>query len=924
MNKDLRGIVKKSFLILGLLLLCNPALTSAHDVYMGVFTTPTFDPNIVNWQGKNFASEKTYIDVTTGTSSLTYTLLETIWLKGRVPEFVATFTRLKSPPCDKTLVDINANLSITGSEDYIGMANIAQGIKNWLVLGQYRFTLLTFIHEPNWSNCYNGSDDWEYADPNSFKSAFIKAKGIVDGVLGVDAERVQWVFNPNNTSNDGMPGFESYYPGNDYVDWVGLSAYNWGGYTISGDGWSYTFPWQMFNDFKATFDRVGTFAERKPLMLAEYASVSLDTSRSKDEWVKDFLQKSTQYAGLCLLQYFNLNTPGEGFSTCNPSPGFDFPVYWDLTYDARHCGYNVYYPYPPGIRQQGWLDAINNSSYMNSLKFSPCTIAGVCTNNVNINNFDLFPELRNREFDTVCGVPPCSYSINPVSKSFASSGGSSSISVTTQSGCKWTATEELNWVTIDSGSSGKDDGTVNYTVLFNPTGSTRTGNMTVAGETLGITQDPANVYNFVNGYTNPSQVASGGTYIIGCDYGQALDCIYAVAGQPGSQCSYLGFSGTTAQFQCTAGTQTGVFNNTCGLFSGSPNNCAERSGDPAGSLTQQTYTIQTSAGTGGSISPAGVAQANYNQTYNFTINTESGYSIRSVTGCGGSLNGSTYTTGPITADCTVSATFNPFFEGGTTKPSSVKEGGHYLISCDYGKRMDCIYPVPGQSGSSCMFTGFAGTAAQFFCTAGSGTGTFNNACGLFSGTSDNCPARNIGDPASSITVEAAPSKRTIQTDAGAGGSIAPAGPIEVNAGFTYDFTITPDSGYKISTASGCGGSLSGNTYSTGPVTSDCTVSATFIQLASNSFVGGATTPSQVNAGGSYKISCDYGSRLDCIRVTAGSGSCMFTGFTGTAAQFFCIAGSELDTFDNFCGLFSGTSDNCSAQSGDPAGSVTVQ
>ncbi|MEJ2404988.1 MAG: hypothetical protein P8171_11975, partial [Candidatus Thiodiazotropha sp.] len=43
-------------------------------------------------------------------------------------------------------------------------------------------------------------------------------------------------------------------------------------------------------------------------------------------------------------------------------------------------------------------------------------------------------------------------------------------------------------------------------------------------------------------------------------------------------------------------------------------------------------------------------------------------------------------------------------------------------------------------------------------------------------------------------------------------------------------TLTPDSGYAIDSVSGCGGSLSGSTYTTGSITADCAVNARFIAL----------------------------------------------------------------------------------------------
>jgi hypothetical protein len=72
--------------------------------------------------------------------------------------------------------------------------------------------------------------------------------------------------------------------------------------------------------------------------------------------------------------------------------------------------------------------------------------------------------------------------------------------------------------------------------------------------------------------------------------------------------------------------------------------------------TGNLYTVSTSAGTGGSISPAS-RSVNYGNTTIFTITPDSGYDIASAAGCGGSLNGNTYTTGAVTANCTVTATF---------------------------------------------------------------------------------------------------------------------------------------------------------------------------------------------------------------------------------------------------------------------------
>ena len=79
----------------------------------------------------------------------------------------------------------------------------------------------------------------------------------------------------------------------------------------------------------------------------------------------------------------------------------------------------------------------------------------------------------------------CSYSIFPTSQSFTDSGGTGSVSVTTQDDCSWTAVTNTSWIMITSNSSGTGSGTVNYSVASNTSTSPRSGTMTIAGRTFG-------------------------------------------------------------------------------------------------------------------------------------------------------------------------------------------------------------------------------------------------------------------------------------------------------------------------------------------------------------------------------------------------------------------------------------------------------
>jgi hypothetical protein len=81
-----------------------------------------------------------------------------------------------------------------------------------------------------------------------------------------------------------------------------------------------------------------------------------------------------------------------------------------------------------------------------------------------------------------------------------------------------------------------------------------------------------------------------------------------------------------------------------------------------------------------------------------------------------------------------------------------------------------------------------------------------------------------------IVIPLSRTKRVVTPTAGPHGELTPGTPQFVAAGEPTVFTVTPASGYRIDAVTGCGGTLVGNTYTTGPVSTDCTVVAAFAFL----------------------------------------------------------------------------------------------
>ncbi|MBF0536980.1 MAG: DUF1566 domain-containing protein [Nitrospirae bacterium] len=90
---------------------------------------------------------------------------------------------------------------------------------------------------------------------------------------------------------------------------------------------------------------------------------------------------------------------------------------------------------------------------------------------------------------TATFTPSCNFAITPTSKTFTLSGGSDNVTVTAVTGCTWSATSNVSWISVTSGSSGSGNGSVFYSVTANTGALQRIGTMTIAGKTFTVTQD---------------------------------------------------------------------------------------------------------------------------------------------------------------------------------------------------------------------------------------------------------------------------------------------------------------------------------------------------------------------------------------------------------------------------------------------------
>ena len=83
---------------------------------------------------------------------------------------------------------------------------------------------------------------------------------------------------------------------------------------------------------------------------------------------------------------------------------------------------------------------------------------------------------------------PCSYSISPISRSHGAGQETGVVNVVTSNECLWNLTSNASWITVPTGITVGGNGSMSYTVTANPTSSSRTGTISIGGQTFTVTQ----------------------------------------------------------------------------------------------------------------------------------------------------------------------------------------------------------------------------------------------------------------------------------------------------------------------------------------------------------------------------------------------------------------------------------------------------
>jgi beta-mannanase len=153
----------------------------------------------------------------------------------------------------------------------------------------------------NGSGAANGGGTFDgYGDPTKpdGPERFVDAwRHVHDIFAAAGADNVAWVWSVNQEDwpSEYWNRFENYYPGDAYVDWLGVDGYNWGG----SDWRSFT---QVFDE---ALGRLRGITTERPVIIAEFASAHRDGAKS--EWITDaFNRLKTNYPFVDAVIWFDL------------------------------------------------------------------------------------------------------------------------------------------------------------------------------------------------------------------------------------------------------------------------------------------------------------------------------------------------------------------------------------------------------------------------------------------------------------------------------------------------------------------------------------------------------------------------------------------------------------------------------------------
>jgi hypothetical protein len=299
------------------------------------------------WQGKRHAVVLLFTDWCNRSKNLDNLFkqqLPNIWANGNVPVITwePYLCSAAATPADVTRRAKDGEYDVYLSAWAERLKTFISGPDGALGTGDDRRAYIRLAHEMN-GNWYPWGAATGSNSPNDYLLMWQRVHGIFWN-KNLRASHLQWIWAVNHDDVGGVTA-ESFYPGDAYVDWIGIDGYNWG----STQSWSsWRTPQEVFGPMIARLRAL----TQAPLAVTEFASTSVQGGvvdiPTKSAWITQFFDYAPA-AGARMVIWFNEDKETD-WAAFGGSNG-------DETYRRGRISYKAYGSYRLAAQSLGLLPA---------------------------------------------------------------------------------------------------------------------------------------------------------------------------------------------------------------------------------------------------------------------------------------------------------------------------------------------------------------------------------------------------------------------------------------------------------------------------------------------------------------------------------------------------------------------------------------
>jgi len=165
-----------------------------------------------------------------------------------------------------------------------------------------------------WNASYNGAENTSYGDTSAY-DGMEKFKNVYRRIIDIcrdnGVRNITWFYHVDayNSPNISWNTMKGYYPGDDYIDWIGVSVY---GAQSASEGW-----WQFENVLDDCWNELSHISNaQKPIAVLEWGVIDDASIGNKAQWITNAVQSintgGNYYGKISAVSYWHENFLDNG------------------------------------------------------------------------------------------------------------------------------------------------------------------------------------------------------------------------------------------------------------------------------------------------------------------------------------------------------------------------------------------------------------------------------------------------------------------------------------------------------------------------------------------------------------------------------------------------------------------------------------